>query len=456
VAGDASIYEGIRKLPPGTLIRVRAAGRQTSHEQYWSAAQCAAQAGAQGFAGDAKAAIEELEQRLAVAIGQQMIADVPVGAFLSGGVDSSTIVALMQRQASQPVRSFTIGFEDASLNEAHHAEAVARHLGTRHTELYVAPRDALELIPALASIYSEPFADSSQIPTYLLARMTRAHVTVALSGDYADELFGGYNRYQAAANSWPRISKLPVAVRRFAARALLAIPSAFWDAHRSDQGGALETGRRSLLSEKVQKIAATLPSGDVDDLYLSLVSHWQDPGQIVIGGDEPNPLVASDIPGIDSLDSVSQMMLTDVIGYMNDDILTKVDRAAMAVSLETRVPMLDHRVAEFAWRLPLDYKLRDGQSKWILRQILYRYVPRELIERPKAGFAVPIDRWLRGPLRDWAEHLLNPQNLEHHGYLRAGPIRERWAQHLRGERNWYAQLWNVLMFQSWLENTHGR
>jgi asparagine synthase (glutamine-hydrolysing) len=444
VSGTASIYQGIHKLPPGTLLHVRAGDQTATPESYWSAAHVAEHAHRHPFTGEATAAIDELEALLGDAIAQQMIADVPVGAFLSGGVDSSTIVALMQKRGSQPVRSYTIGFDDPSLNEAPLASAVAKHLGTRHTELYVSPADALALIPDLASIYAEPFADSSQIPTYLLSKLTRQHVTVALSGDCGDELFGGYNRYAAVAKVQERFAGLPPALRRGLANVLMAIPSAVWDL------------RGGLRGDKVQKVARLLRSRSADEAYLSLISHWEDPAEVVIGGVEPPPLVASRIPEIAGFDPVSQMMLLDVMGYMTDDILTKVDRAAMAVSLETRVPMLDHRVAEFAWRLPLSFKLRDGQSKWILRQILYRHVPRELIDRPKTGFAVPIGDWLRGPLRDWAEDLLSESALRQAGYLHAQPIRQRWQEHLSGRRNWYAQLWNVLMFQSWLKHSNVR
>lgn len=453
VGGTDCIYEGIRKLAPGCLLTLKPGEANPAPVRYWSSGAVAQRSRQQAFSGTSDAAVDTLEALLKDAISQQMVADVPVGAFLSGGVDSSTVAALMQAQASRPIRTFTIGLEVDELNEARHARAVAQHLRTDHTEMYVSSADALNLIPDLASIYSEPFADSSQIPTHLLARLTRAHVTVSLSGDCGDELFGGYNRYRLAGKIWRRLSSLPFGTRKFAAAALLKVPARVWDRApvwlSADKSAA---NRWSRLGDKVQKVASLLSSRDTDDLHLALVSQWPDPSEVVIGGVETAPLTARTIPEIAAMSDVERMMIVDVLGYMNDDILTKVDRAAMKVSLETRVPMLDHRVAEFAWRLPIDYKLRDGQSKWILRQVLYRHVPRTLIERPKAGFAVPIDRWLREPLREWAEDLLSETSLKRGGYLKPGPIRQRWAEHLSGKRNWYAQLWNVLMFQAWLEH----
>jgi asparagine synthase (glutamine-hydrolysing) len=453
VGGERSIYSGIHKLPAGCTLTLEAGTVSGEPRRYWSTSAVAGSSRAHPYSGSPEAASATLEELLSASIRQQMIADVPIGAFLSGGIDSSLVVALMQRQASQPVRTFTIGFEEGLHNEADHARAVARHLGTAHTELYVTARDALELIPRLPTVYSEPFADSSQIPTHLLSRLTRAHVTVALSGDCGDELFGGYNRYHSAQAYWHRLSRAPHALRVAAAGALRAVPSSLWEtAARMFGGGRTAATRWSRVSEKMDKFSRLLAARDADALYLALTSQWQDPGEIVIGGEEPAPLRASAIPELADLEVVEQMMVLDALGYMNDDILTKVDRAAMACSLETRVPMLDHRLAQFAWSLPLDFKLRDGQTKWILRQLLYRHVPRELVERPKTGFAVPIDAWLRGPLREWAESLLSEPALARDGFLHAAPIRARWAEHLSGRRNWYAQLWNVLMFQAWLES----
>jgi asparagine synthase (glutamine-hydrolysing) len=455
VGGDRSIYTGIHKLPAGCIITVSPEATDAVPERFWFSPDVARRCQERPFAGGPQAATDELERLLTGAVSLQTMADVPVGAFLSGGIDSSTVVALMQRVATSPVRTFTIGFREAERDEAGHARAVAAHLGTDHTELYVTPQDALHLIPDLASIYSEPFADSSQVPTHLLARLTRKHVTVALSGDCGDELFCGYNRYLQSMSAWRRASAIPLSLRRLAVRALLAVPGSVYDATEKMLGNrGSGPSRWARLSEKIQKVSRLLPCRDADELYLAMVSHWDNPADIVVGGSEPPPLVASALPDLANLDPVEQMMLVDVVAYMTDDILAKVDRAAMASSLETRVPMLDHRVAEFAWRLPLDLKVRNGESKWILRQVLYRHVPKALVERPKSGFAVPIDEWLRGPLRDWAESLLDANRIERAGYLRAAPIRQRWAEHQSGKRNWYSQLWNVLMFQSWLERNH--
>jgi asparagine synthase (glutamine-hydrolysing) len=457
VGGDRSIYRGIHKLPAGCGLTITAAAPDSAPRPYWSTLAVARASRDRPFGGDAAEARDALEAKLGDSIAQQMIADVPVGAFLSGGVDSSLIVALMCKLAPRAVRTFTIGFHEGQHDEAPHARAVAEHLGTAHTEMYVTARDALELIPRLPSIYTEPFADSSQVPTHLLARLTRAHVTVALSGDCGDELFGGYNRYVSAQKIWRRISGAPRAARAAVAGLLRAVPSSMWDRVASllASGNSAAT-RWSRLGEKVQKLANMLEAKDADDLYLSLTSQWLDPGEIVIGEPEAARLRASQVAELAGLDVVEQMMILDALGYMNDDILTKVDRAAMACSLETRVPMLDHRVAEFAWSLPLDFKLRDGQTKWLMREVLYRHVPRELIERPKSGFAMPVDAWLRGPLRDWAEALLSEEALARSGCLVAAPIRARWKEHIEGRRNWYAQLWNVLMFQAWMEHTHVR
>jgi asparagine synthase (glutamine-hydrolysing) len=378
---------------------------------------------------------------------------VPLGAFLSGGVDSSAIVALMQAQSSQPVKTFTIGFNEEGYNEAVHAKAVAKHLGTDHTELYVTDEQVRAVIPLLATLYDEPFSDSSQIPTFLVSQLARQDVTVSLSGDAGDELFCGYNRYQMTANLWSKLATVPMPLRKLAARGMTSISPAAWNRLAGALSGLMpRSARLANVGEKLHKGAGVLSSQSADALYRGLVSHWHNPASVVIGGHEPPTLLTGNVPALSGLDDVQRMMALDMLTYLPDDILTKVDRAAMGVSLETRVPFLDHQVVEFAWSLPQFMKLRDGQTKWALRQVLYRHVPKALIERPKMGFSVPIDGWLRGPLRDWAEGLLSEKRLKHEGFFNPAPIRKKWAEHLSGQRNWQYHLWDVLMFQAWLEN----
>lgn len=443
IGGSHSIYTGIHKLPPGHLLTVSAAAPEPILRQWWSGAAVAEQGVAQPFAGTPDQAVDAMEALLRDAVAQQMMADVPLGAFLSGGIDSSTVVALMQAQSSRPVRTFSIGFHEEGYNEAEHARAVAKHLGTDHTELYVTPEQALDVIPKLPTLYSEPFADSSQIPTFLVSQLARQHVTVSLSGDAGDELFCGYTRYQMTADLWGKVSRLPRPLRQLAAGLITAVPPAAWD----KLGGVFSMSR---VGDKLHKGAALLGNRNVADLYRGMVSHWPDPASVVLGATEPATLLAGAGPALHGLGDVERMMALDMLSYLPDDILAKVDRAAMGVSLETRVPMLDHRVVEFAWSLPLAYKMRGGMTKWPLRQVLYRHVPRELVERPKMGFGVPIDHWLRGPLRDWAEDLLDEARLRREGYFHPAPIRQKWAEHLSGARNWQHHLWNVLMFQAWL------
>lgn len=443
-----SIYQGVNKLNPGSLLSISLDCREPVIESYWSLAEVAVAGNRSPFADSADAMVDELESLLRSAVRQQMMADVPLGAFLSGGIDSSTVVALMQAQSARPVKTFTIGFSEEGYNEAAHASAVARHLGTDHAELYVTPQQALNVIPKLPSVYCEPFADSSQIPTYLVSQLARQHVTVSLSGDAGDELFCGYNRYQMTAGLWGKVSRLPRPLRQLAASLITAVPPAAWD----KLGAVLPLSR---VGDKLHKGAALLGSRNVANLYRGMVSHWSDPASVVLGATETDTVLSGAAPALQGLGDVERMMALDMLSYLPDDILVKVDRAAMGVSLETRVPFLDHRVVEFAWSLPLGYKLRGGVTKWPLRQVLYRYVPRELIERPKMGFGVPIDHWLRGPLRDWAETLLAEPRLRAEGYFNPEPIRRKWAEHLSGQRNWQYHLWNVLMFQAWLDGQRG-
>lgn len=451
-----SIYQGIEKLMPGCYVKIPLRGnldisKAARPKGYWSLNAVAERGIGCPFEGSETEAVEALEDRLKSSIAEQMLADVPLGAFLSGGVDSSSVVALMQTQSSRPVKTFTIGFREGAYDEGEDAKAVARHLGTDHTELYVTPQDALAIIPKLPAIYCEPFADSSQIPTFLVSQMAREHVTVALSGDGGDELFGGYNRYLAAQKIWGNLQRMPSAFKHGAAAVLRALPPARWDQLFDTVRPVLpKRFHLSAPGEKARKLADVLTLSDGYAFYRQLTSHWTDPASIVIGGVEPRTLINDHAawPRTDCLQHA--MMAVDAQTYMADDILVKVDRAAMASSLEVRVPMLDHRVVELAWQMPLHYKIRDGQGKWLLRQVLYKHVPKSMIERPKKGFSIPLAEWLRGPLRDWAEHLLNENLLQRDGYFNPEGIRSSWADHLSGKRNCEHVLWNVLMFQSWL------
>lgn len=451
VPAPFSIYQGISKLVPGTYLSVRRDGtrRETT---YWSAREVAEQGAADPFVGTEAEAVEELERLLFGAVGRQMVSDVPLGAFLSGGVDSSTVVSLMQAQSSRPVKTFTIGFQEESHNEAEHAKAVARHLGTDHTELYVTAAEARNTVPRLPELYDEPFSDASQIPTFLVAQLARRKVTVSLSGDGGDELFGGYNRYFIGRGVWKKLGWLPPSVRRVAASAITTASPARWQGLLAPFTRLSPNHLRyANPGEKLHKLASVLAAGEPDDIYRGLTSQWKDPASVVLLGSEPATMVTDRSRWARLSDFTQRMMFLDLTSYLPDDILVKVDRAAMAVSLETRVPLLDPDVVRFAWRVPLSMKLRDGQGKWLLRQVLYRHVPRELIERPKSGFDVPVGDWLRGPLRDWAESLLDEARIRREGFFDARPIREKWDQHLSGRRDWQGPLWNILMFQAWLE-----
>jgi asparagine synthase (glutamine-hydrolysing) len=452
VPAPFSILQGIGKLLPGHWLRLSLNDLEVAADPepvaYWSAAEQVYAAKGDPFAGSEADAMDALERLLLDAVGQQMVADVPLGAFLSGGVDSSLVVAMMQAQSSRPVRTFSIGFNEVAYNEAKHAAAVARHLGVDHTELYVTPEDAMAVIPHLPTMYDEPFADASQIPTSLVARMARRHVTVALSGDGGDELFGGYSRYFLAAGLWRRVSKFPMPVRRLVSQGISGVPVKTWNALYRLAAPFVPAKRRwSLPGDKLHKGAAILSKDSAASLYRDLITHWQ-PAALLRDVSEPTRFGPS--RGAALSDLTEYMMLEDACHYMADDILVKVDRAAMACSLETRVPLLDHRVFEFAWRLPMACKVRGGVGKHLLRQVLYRHVPQSLIDRPKMGFGVPIDSWLRGPLRDWAADLLDPVKLKGEGYFDPEPITRKWNEHQSGKRNWQYHLWDILMFQAWL------
>jgi asparagine synthase (glutamine-hydrolysing) len=455
IPAPLSIYQGIRKLLPGHLLQIRerqfVGGELPDSHSYWSMVDVVEAGKGNPFTGNDEDAITELDVLLRDAVRRQMVADVPLGAFLSGGIDSSTIVSLMQAQSSTRVKTFTIGFAEAQYTEAEHARAVASHLGTEHTELLVTPQQALDVIAQLPVLYDEPFADSSQIPTFLVAQLARQHVTVSLSGDGGDELFGGYGRYQKAQRIWNGSHGIPTAMRR-GLGSILKGPVPFVADRVGQLLGAMSGNRAWGFSfaRRASVLTALLNARDQGAFYLHLISDWLEPERVVLGAHEPKTPLTESRFALDEF--VEQMMALDTVSYLPDEILAKVDRAAMGTSLETRVPFLDHRVVEFAWRLPFSMKVRDGQGKWILRRVLDKYVPQRLIDRPKMGFGVPIDIWLRGPLREWAENLLSESRLRQQGFFDPQPIRRRWAEHLSGRCDWQYLLWDVLMFQAWIEN----
>jgi asparagine synthase (glutamine-hydrolysing) len=446
IAQPRTIYREAEKLAPGHILTLRG-GSTSSPKCFWDLRGIAAAGQRRNDPGpDPREAADRLDALLRDSVKLRMIADVPLGAFLSGGIDSSTVVALMQAQSTRSVKTFSIGFHESGYDEAQCAKQVAAHLGTDHTEFYVEPRHALDVIPHLADWFDEPFADPSQIPTYLVSELTRKHVTVALSGDGGDELFAGYNRYVWAERLARAVNLVPRPLRGASAAALRALAPQTWNRLF---GFVPAAWRPALPGDKLHKITTLLDNPQPDAIYRRLVSQWERPEEVAAAGHEPrgpmwDPTIAHDFP-----DLVPRMQLLDMITYLPDDILTKVDRATMAVGLEGRVPLLDHRVVAYSWSLPLEFKLRGGRSKWLLRQVLDRYVPRSLIDRPKMGFGVPIDAWLRGPLREWAESLLAPARLASDGFVRVEPVRRAWKEHLEGSRNWQYPLWTVLMLQAW-------
>jgi asparagine synthase (glutamine-hydrolysing) len=440
-----SIHAGIRKLPPGTALRLALpADAEAAPTPYWSLLDAATAGAKDPLTLSDLEAVEALDRLLRQSIEGQRMADVPLGAFLSGGIDSSTTVAVMQALSATPVRTFTIGLPDAELDESAHARAVARYLGTQHTELMVTAEEAQRVIPRLADLYCEPFADASQIPTFLVSQMARRDVAVALSGDAGDELFGGYDRYRWA----QRIASVPLFVRRTCGAALNALPAEAWSAMLKPVAAMLPPElRQGHRADRLRKLAAVLSARRDDDVYRQMVTFWPDGASPVLGVTEPHTAFSESPPAL--ADFEARMMLLDLRTYLPDDILVKVDRAAMAASLETRVPLLDHRIVEFALRLPLHQKMRGGQGKWILRQVLDRYVPRALVERPKLGFGIPIHAWLRGPLRAWAEDLLSEDRLRNAGLIDPAPVRQLWQEHQAGRNDWGYRLWPVVMFEAW-------
>ena len=446
-----SIYDNIYKLEPGKILTIDTNEPKSiaKLESYWSAHKTIQAARSVLFQGAPEQAADDLEILIQNSIRDQMIADVPLGAFLSGGIDSTTVTSLMQSLSSTPIKTFSIGFHEAEFNEAEYAKEIAHVLGTDHTELYVSANDALNIVPTLPDVYDEPFSDASQIPTILVAKLAKEHVTVSLSGDGGDELFCGYNRYQMTSKLWRKVSLLPLPLRKLISSILINTPEHSWDKVGQLLG---MKNKYSHIGQKAHKGGQALASKSIIDLYRSLTSHIQDPSKFVINGNEPKTIIDNiQYDNLENLDEAELMMALDLVTYMPDDILTKVDRAAMSSSLETRVPFLDHRIIEFAWRLPLDIKMHNNQTKWPLRQILDKYVPRKLVERPKSGFAIPVNDWLRGPLKEWASSLLDSNRLRQEGFFHPALTNNLWHEHLSGSRNRGYQLWNILMFQAWLE-----
>ncbi len=446
-----TIWRGVRKLLPGhlvTLTHTTVPGVLPEQRCYWSAADAVTTARQHPLVASDSEMTDQLEDALSEAVAARMIADVPVGAFLSGGIDSSTIVALMQQNATRPVRTFTVGFTDRAFDESPDAAAVAAHLGTDHTAVHVGDAEAVEVIARIPEIWDEPFSDVSQIPTYLVSRVARQEVTVSLSGDGGDELFAGYNRHAWLDRVWGRAAVLPAGIRRTGSSALGRVPPAL-----VDQAARMLPAARRVRnpSTKVVKLARVLAASDPEDAYRALTTHWDDAQSMVIGSDPRGPAGDFNRSPVSEGGITEQMLWSDLVGYLPDDILVKLDRAAMAVSLETRVPFLDRRVLDLAWRLPLRAKLRGGHTKWLLRQVLARHVPPRLVERPKMGFGLPIGPWLRAELAPWAEHLLDEERLRAQGLLDPLPVRRAWDLHRSGRRDLGYELWDVLVLQAWID-----
>jgi asparagine synthase (glutamine-hydrolysing) len=448
-----SIYKGISKLTPGSILSVSLENTTVCINTYWSAIDTMISGKMNPFIGSVTEAINETENVLKGAVQSQLLADVPLGAFLSGGIDSSLIVSLMSAVSNTPVNTFTIGFDENGFNEAEYAKKIANHLGTNHTELYINPKDCFDVIPLLGSVYDEPFADSSQIPTYLVSKLAAGTVKVALSGDGGDELFGGYNRYFFAEKLWTNLKFIPKPLRSGLYSSINNLNTQQWDVLSSILHYVLPKKYQfSNLTDKLKKASSLLAVESFDDVYFRLVKQWDNPGEILNFDYNPqrNKLIGSDL----FQDNKDKMMLNDLLTYLPDDILCKVDRAGMAVSLESRIPFLDHNVFAFSSSLPLSFKINKGTSKWILREILKKYIPENLINRPKMGFGIPLEGWLRGPLKEWADDLLNEKAIKESGMLNPQVVSQKWEEHISGKRNWHYQLWAILMFQAWFKENY--
>tara|TARA_Y100000389_G_scaffold205060_1_gene262580 strand:- start:4186 stop:6141 length:1956 start_codon:yes stop_codon:yes gene_type:complete len=450
-----SIYKNIYKLLPGHYMQLKENDLKeslvTSPKKYWSLVDTVIDSNNNQLTQSEEEIQKDLETHLKDSVKKQMQSDVPIGAFLSGGIDSSTVVALMQAQSNNSVNTFTIGFNENDYDESQYAKKIAKHLGTNHTELYVSSKTAMNLIPTLPSIYDEPFSDSSQIPTFLVSQLAKQHVKVSLSGDGGDELFCGYTRYLIGKKflNFSRWSPLPL--RQIISCGIKAISPQNWNKLIKFSPGL---NNHFKFGDKIHKVANIMNANTLSDIYYTLCSHWQNPTEIVTNSKEPETFLTEFQPDLKTLNVQQQMMALDYLTYLPDDILVKVDRAAMASSLETRVPFLDHKLIEYVWKIPHSLKFRNGNGKWILKKILNQYVPKNLTERPKRGFEIPIGSWLCGPLRDWAENLLNEKRLQQEGYFNPKLIRDKWTEHLDGKKNWQYDLWDVLMFQAWIDQNN--
>ena len=441
-----SIYEDIFSLEPGQILQVSQLNKEPIISEYWNASEIIKKGSTQEYKRTPKQAVKDLKNLLRNTIKSQMISDVPLGAFLSGGIDSSSVVSIMQEQSSMPVKTFTIGFNEQGFDEAKYAKSIAEHLGTDHTELYINANDALKVIPDMHSIYCEPFADPTQIPNFIVSKLANKDVTVALSGDGGDELFGGYSRYDHINRIWKNINYFPLITRNLISK-ILKYPlkeKSIYTKYRSET--------LTNLSKKIISGTNLIESETIHKLYLHVITQIPFPEEVVHGGYLKETKLDNLKPNFGDISNLEKMMATDTINYLPDDILTKVDRAAMKTSLETRVPFLDHNIVEFAWKLPISFKVKDGESKWLLHQILKDFLPESLTKREKMGFSVPIHKWIRGPLKEWCEELLNKDRLKSEGFFDEEIVSNKWEEHLSGKVNNITFLWPILMFQSWLEN----